>query len=213
MKDNLLKPLATFFILLICAISLARVSMPPTQEKANLPQKQSTATKTAASYRPYKDPKTLNVPINWRKPSQSIPYPKVKRLENDLTIRVSLKGNRVYILRDNHVVYTMVSSAGKYHNGKSYTPTGTFKIQSNRGSSFYNPKLNEGANYWTSFDTDNVCLFHSVPVKTNGKYNKKEAKKLGVTPSSHGCIRLSVPDAYWIMKHVPANTEVIIKNN
>ena len=54
MKDNLLKPLATFFILLICAISLARVSMPPTQERANLPQKQSAATKTAASYRPYK---------------------------------------------------------------------------------------------------------------------------------------------------------------
>nr|WP_224758021.1 L,D-transpeptidase [Limosilactobacillus oris] len=29
---------------------------------------------------------------------------------------------------------------------------------------------------------------------------------------SHGCIRLSIPDAYWIMHNVPTGTRVVIDN-
>lgn len=214
MKNSLLKPLTGLFILLICAISLARVSMPSSQsEEKQKEDRKPLVKKTAASFRPFQDPRDLRVPYNWHQPSETKAYPRIKRLENDLTIRVSLRGNRVYILRENQVVYTMLASGGLFKKGKSTTPTGTFKIQDNRGDSFYNPNLNEGAKYWTSWDKDNVYLFHSIPTKSNGKYNQKEAKKLGIKASSHGCIRLSVPDARWLMKNIPTGTKVIIKNN
>ena len=34
---------------------------------------------------------------------------------------------------------------------------------------------------------------------------------LGIRPSSHGCIRLTVPDALWIMQSVPTGTSVLVK--
>ncbi|RMC24048.1 MULTISPECIES: L,D-transpeptidase [unclassified Lactobacillus] len=214
MKNNLLKPITYFLILLICVISLARISMPnSSNDVSDSSTKKISTLKTPASYRPYHDPKNLRVPYNWRRTSQTGPYPHIKRLENDLTIRVSLKGNRVYILRGNTRVYTMIASAGLFKNGKSLTPTGTFKINHNRGSSFYNPQLNEGAKNWVSWSNDDTYLFHSVPTKSNGKYNINQARKLGVQPGSHGCIRLSVPDSRWIVEHVPAETKVVIKNN
>ncbi|MDF7683051.1 L,D-transpeptidase [Lactobacillus sp. ESL0679] len=214
MKKSLLKPLTFCFVILICVISLARISMPQTQEKASRPTKKETIVKkTAASFRPYQDPSDLRQPYNWCKSSERKPYPKIKSLENDITIRVSLKGNRVYILRNNQRIYTMLASGGVFKNGKSLTPTGTFHIQDNRGESFYNPNLNEGANNWTSWDKKDVYLFHSVPTKDNGKYNLKEAKKLGKQSGSHGCIRLSVPDSAWIMNNIRTGTKVIIKNN
>lgn len=215
MKNSLLKTFTAFCVLLICAISLARVSMPSQQKEVNKTKdaRKTAVIKTAASYRPYQDPKDLRAPFNWKKSSEAKPYPKIKHLENDLSIRVSLKGNRVYILRENKRIYTMISSAGLFKKGKSLTPTGKFKIKNDRGDSFYNPELNEGANNWTSWDKENVYLFHSVPTKSNGKYNIKEAEKLGVKPASHGCIRLSVPDSRWLVENIPAGTKVIIKNN
>ena len=215
MKNSLLKTLTAFCVLLICAISLARVSMPSQQKEVNKTKdaRKTAVIKTAASYRPYQDPKDLRAPFNWKKSSETKHYPKIKHLENDLSIRVSLKGNRIYILRENKRIYTMISSAGLFKKGKSLTPTGKFKIKNDRGDSFYNPELNEGANNWTSWDKENVYLFHSVPTKGNGKYNIKEAEKLGVKPASHGCIRLSVPDSRWLVENIPAGTKVIIKNN
>ncbi|MBA1394597.1 murein L,D-transpeptidase, partial [Lactobacillus sp. XV13L] len=119
----------------------------------------------------------------------------------------------VYIMRDQKPLYTMIASGGLYKNNKSLTPTGTFEIRHDRGDSFYNPKLNEGANNWLSWDDKNIYLFHSVPTKSNGTYNLKQARKLGVKPGSHGCVRLSVPDSRWMVEHIPAGTKVIIKNN
>lgn len=211
MKNSFLKPLTAFFVFLICAISLARVSMPSTWDKS--PNEKTVEKKTAKLYRPYQDPKSMRQPYKWYKSSQTTSYPKIKHLENNLTIRVSLKGNRVYILREDQVIYTMLSSSGTFKDGKSMTPTGTYQIQPDRGESFYNPNLNEGAKNWTSWDQKNNYLFHSVPTKENGKYNKKAAQKLGVKPSSHGCIWLSVADSRWLMKHIPADTKVVIKNN
>lgn len=214
MKNSLLKTLTAFCVLLICAISLARISMPSQITKEHKTTDKKTAViKTAASFRPYQDPKDLRAPFNWKKSSETKPYPKIKHLENDLTIRVSLKGNRVYILRNGKRIYTMIASAGLFKKGKSLTPVGTFKIKNDRGDSFYNPDLNEGANNWTSWDKQNVYLFHSVPTKNNGKYNVKEAEKLGVKPASHGCVRLSVPDSRWLVEKIPAGTKVIVKNN
>lgn len=100
----------------------------------------------------------------------------------------------------------MVISSGKANS----TPKGEFAIQSERGNSFYNPNLKEGANYWTSFLDHGVYLFHTVPTIVDGSYNIKEAKKLG-HPASHGCIRMTIPDAKWINVNAPVGMKVIIK--
>ena len=147
-----------------------------------------------------------------KKKSEIKKYPKIKPNEQDLTLRVSLKGNRTYLLRKGKVLYTMLSTGGIYKKGKSLTPTGTYKIQNGRGDSFFNYNLGEGANNWTSWSPDNVYLFHSVPTKADYSYNLKEAAKLGRTQGSHGCIRLSVPDSKWLMDNIPDGTKVVIKD-
>ena len=86
-----------------------------------------------------------------------------------------------------------------------------FNIQSERGDSFYNQSLHEGANNWTSFKDHGVYLFHSVPTDAHGNYKAREGNKLGHRPASHGCIRLSVPDSLWFKDHIPTGTQVTIK--
>lgn len=140
----------------------------------------------------------------WKYPSEDKPYPVISNY-NNINIIVSLNKQRVYIKNGNDTLYTMYCSSG-IHNS---TPKGTFTI-CNRGNNFYNNNLNEGANYWTSFTNDNVYLFHSVPTMSDGNYNIKESQKLG-KPASHGCIRLSVPDAEWINDNIPNGTKVVIK--
>ena len=93
---------------------------------------------------------------------------------------------------------------------KSVTPTGTFYAQQERGDSFFNQSLKEGANYYVSWKNHGEYLFHSVPTKADGKYNEHEAAKLGKTQGSHGCIRLSVPDAQWMEKNLPVGTKIEI---
>ncbi len=131
---------------------------------------------------------------------------------------MSLSKNRTYLCDGNKVIYTMYSTGGMYHRdsktGKkvSYTPTGTFYVQAERGDHFFNNSLNEGANYYTSWLNHGEYLFHSVPTKADGSYNLKEAAKLGKSTGSHGCIRLSVPDAKWMMENLKVGTKVQIKD-
>lgn len=156
----------------------------------------------------------MRTPINWRLPSETVAYPDLKQL-NDFWIKVVISKNRVYLMDGKKVVYTMYASAGEYERQadgkkKSTTPTGTYYIQAERGDSFYNPTLSEGANYWTSWLNHGEYLFHTVPTDANGNYKVTEAKKLGKKPASHGCIRLSVADAKWINQNVPQGTKVVI---
>lgn len=156
-------------------------------------------------------------PINWQKSSEMVAYPDVSKVKH-LNVKVSISKNRTYICDGNKVIYTMYSSAGRYDkksaSGKriSDTPTGTFHVQAERGDHFYNAKLHEGANYYTSWLNHGEYLFHSVPTLANGSYNLKEARKLGKSTGSHGCIRLSVPDAKWMMENLKQGTKVQIVN-
>lgn len=153
----------------------------------------------------------MRTPINYYESSETVGYPNVSQLSN-LWIHVEIGKNRVFIMNGNNIAYVMYCSAGYYQNGRSTTPTGTYYIQSERGNSFYNGGLGEGANYWTSFLGHGVYLFHSVPTTVNGSYNQAEAAKLGVSTGSHGCIRLSVSDAKWFMNNIPTGTRVVINN-
>lgn len=153
----------------------------------------------------------MRMPIDYRQPSEYAPYPNVRQL-NNFWINVRIRQNKVYLMNGNNVVYTMYCSAGYYDHGISTTPTGTYYVQAERGNSFYNGSLGEGANYWTSFLEHGVYLFHTVPTDANGNYKPYEASQLGINQGSHGCIRLSVPDAYWFMHNVPTGTKVVIEN-
>lgn len=157
----------------------------------------------------------MRTPIDWRKSSETVPYPDLDHVKN-LWVKVNLKTNRTYLYDGPKVIYTMYCTGGIYQKDpktgkmKSATPTGTFHVQQERGDRFYNAKLQEGANFYTSWLNHGEYLFHSVPTKADGSYNRVEAAKLGKTQGSHGCIRLSVPDARWMEQNLPVGTKVEI---
>ena len=145
-------------------------------------------------------------PIDWLKPSQQVDYPD-PAAHPGLSLEVSLQDQRVYVRDGSQLLYTMYASTGMDDS----TPRGSFRIQSERGDHFYNPSEGMGARYYTSFLNHGVFLFHSVPTDSKGGYIKEEADMLGIRPGSHGCIRLTVPDARWIMQSVPTGTPVLVK--
>lgn len=224
MRKNIIVGIACIVIAFGAIIGLAKACAPKADPSQDAVSNQTQSSKVKKStkkkntpnneiFRPYKDPKDLRKEGTWKEKSEKKKHPKIDPNEKDLTLRVSLEGNRTYLLRKGKVIYTMLSTGGIFKKGKSLTPTGTYSIQSGRGDSFFNYNLNEGANNWTSWSPDNVYLFHSVPTLGDGSYNLKEAAKLGRTQGSHGCIRLSVPDSRWIVENIPDGTKVVIKNH
>ena len=93
------------------------------------------------------------------------------------------------------------------------TPTVNDHIQAERGQSFFRANSGEGARYWVSWKKHGEYLFHSVPVNRQGQYLVSEAQSLGKTANSHGCIRLSVPDARWLYQNIKQGTKVVITNS
>lgn len=170
------------------------------QESANKSSQQR-ATKLANAKKAADKKAALNL---WKNPTGGA-YPKLKS-GNTLKLTVSLDKQRVYLDDEttNKRLYTMVCSSGKDNT----TPKGTFAVQE-RGDSFFNGELNEGANYWVSWLYHGVYLFHSIPTDASGNYEVKEGEKLG-QPASHGCIRLSVPDAKWLFDNIPQGTTVVV---
>lgn len=133
-------------------------------------------------------------------------YPNLFGIDaNHLQINVDLKKQRVYIYANNNLVYTMIVSSGMNNS----TPKGDFRI-GRRGYHFYNRIEGMGGDYWVGF-IGAKYLFHSVPTRANfGDYIVEEAQKLGA-PASHGCVRLSVPDANWFYTNIPDGTAVHIE--
>ncbi|MCI1965634.1 MAG: L,D-transpeptidase [Oscillospiraceae bacterium] len=133
----------------------------------------------------------------------------LEKAAKPLKIDVSLQDQKVRVLdAESRLVQEFLCSSGKEG---SETPIGTFTIaegSKSRGMSFYNPRVQEGAYYWTRFY--NAYLFHSVPFDENEEMEPEEAAKLG-TPASHGCIRLTTENAKWIYDHIPAGTKVVIQ--
>lgn len=178
---------------------------------------QSAQTVQADSVTQAGDSAHMRTPIDWHKSSETVPYPDLKTVKN-FWIKVSLKHNRTYLYDGSKLLYTMYSTGGMYQKDpqtgqmKSMTPTGTFYAQAERGDTFFNQSLNEGANYWVSWKDHGTYLFHSVPTVAGGAYNAKEAAKLGKSTGSHGCIRLSIPDAKWMAANLPVGTKIVIQD-
>ncbi len=128
-------------------------------------------------------------------------------MKNRMWVAVDLEGtHNVTVYRDREPIRTFRASGGKV---STPTPLGTYYVY-NRGYSFYNARLNEGAYYWVQFS--GPFLFHSIPFDASGKIIEEEAEKLG-RPASHGCVRLSLEDARWFYENVPNGTMIVIYNN
>ncbi|MGK0606634.1 L,D-transpeptidase [Enterococcus gilvus] len=182
-------------VLLMCFFAISNKA----DNRSNSDQKKNT--NTVSSHKVNK--KKYEEKIDWRKPSENKPYPS---LTMEDYVLVDTKKNRAYIKNGNKVLYTMYCSTG---SEKSPTPTGEFTIQE-RGEHFYNYQSGEGANYYVSFKDHGVYLFHSVPVDENGDYIESEASELGKSSNSHGCVRLSVPDAKWFYENAIEGMKVEI---
>ncbi|WP_336269342.1 L,D-transpeptidase [Lactococcus lactis] len=146
----------------------------------------------------------------WKLSSELRSYPDLTKFSN-MSLEVSISKNITYLKSNNKTIYTFYSSAGVDNT----TPTGTFAIQAETSPSFYNSGEGEGANYAVSWLEHGVYLFHSIPTDSNGNYIVSEAKKLGKSPASHGCVRLSVSDSNWLYEQalsgaLPVGTPVII---
>ncbi|WP_427910919.1 L,D-transpeptidase [Pediococcus parvulus] len=143
--------------------------------------------------------------VNWKKSSETKAYPDLTKYSN-VWIQVSIAKQRVYIRNNKKRLYTMYATTG----AKNSTPTGTYHIQAERGEFFYNAQSKEGAKYYVSWKDHGVYLFHTVPTNSQGQFIVKEAKKLGKKANSHGCVRLSVPDAKWIYTNIKEGIKVVI---
>lgn len=122
-----------------------------------------------------------------------------------LTVYVSIQDQKVTVVdAKNLVVQVFPCSTGM----EGYeTPTGNYTV-TNRGESFYNKGLKEGAYYWTQFYGN--YLFHSLPFDENREMIAGEAEKLG-QPASHGCVRLSMDNAKWFYDNIKNDTKVVIQ--
>lgn len=118
-------------------------------------------------------------------------------------VKLDSDRHRVDVYQGDALVRTMIASGGRPGHE---TPAGVFRIQ-NRGYHFFSQKYQEGAYYWVRIFGN--YLFHSVPVDIDGNVIQEEAEKLGC-PASHGCVRLSFPDAQWFYETVPDGTLVVI---
>lgn len=170
--------------------------------------------------------KNMRLPIAWDQPSELLPYPDIKQAVHSkkkaeqIWLLVSPEKQRVYVRQGPYTLYTMYASmAQNFDSTKDYqqTPTGEFKLQKQRGAEYFDATRNYGAKYWTSFKGQGLYRFESVPFDQAGQVLMAQAERLGKRPTekknieAYGSIRLSVPDAEWIMKNLPPNTKVFIE--
>lgn len=94
---------------------------------------------------------------------------------------------------------------------RKITPKGTFKMGAYhvRFSMFANDKTY--GQYWTQIK--GAIYFHTILYKKKNAATYKEDiwEKLG-TMDSHGCVRLTVPDARWMWYNIAPGTECIIRS-
>ena len=140
----------------------------------------------------------------WNYPSQLTAYPNLNQYRN-VNIEISKAKQRVYIKSGNTVVYTMYCSTANPSLGT--TPSGNYAVQAEHGANLYEDGYAIAKTY-TSWLYHGIYLFHSVVFNPNGTVNVAQAAQLGKTPQSHGCVRLSIPDARWIYNTIPVGTPV-----
>ena len=135
----------------------------------------------------------------WREGPQSPPV--IARTERyrstsavGKSIIVSLADQRVYFFENGVIVNILRCSTGA-----SGTPTGNYRILDHRGTV-------SGCNYWMDWKPN--YGMHAWP-----SYLGEYEENLGVTPRSHGCIRLHPLEANWPYNWAPDGTPLTVIPN
>ena len=132
----------------------------------------------------------------WQEGQPSAPVqarPQIYRRASQVgkSILVSLADQRVYFFENGVIVNIFRCSTGA-----GGTPTGNYSILAHRGTV-------SGCNYWMDWRPN--YGMHAWP-----SYLGEYEQNLGVTPRSHGCIRLHPLEAYWPYEWAPDGTPLSV---
>ena len=128
-------------------------------------------------------------------------------------VLVVLSEQRVYVYNTRkRLIATMPVSTG----ADDTTPVGTFKVFSKSAQAYYSPNPGERMKYMTRFtkgrEGDNIG-FHGIPYRVTPKGDIPMFTPVGVTPVSHGCVRMRVSDAKWLFNNIKLGSVVRVVNS
>ena len=146
-------------------------------------------------------------------PASATPVPP-KPPEYSLEVDVVNQVTKVY-KRDENGDFTVLDRCFLCSTGTKAFPStlGTFTLTERRALWASFPKWGNGtAQYWTQINES--IAFHSVIYEDYDatKLNTSSFRKLG-SRASHGCIRLTLPDARWIYNNCGPGTQVWIHDD
>ncbi len=116
------------------------------------------------------------------------------------------KGNKVmtvYDREDDTIVRQMLCTIGK---AETPSPRGTFKMGKHRVRFGRFVDFDCCAQYWTEI-TRNVYIHSVLYREKNAKTLIRQSYRELGKAASHGCIRLTVPDAKWIYENIAPGTK------
>ena len=125
-------------------------------------------------------------------------------------VKVVLSEQRVYAYnKRRRLIASFPASTG----ADDTTPVGRFKVFSKSAQAYYSPNPGERMKFMTRFtkgrEGDNIG-FHGIPYRVTPKGDIPLYTPLGITPVSHGCVRLKVSDAKWLFQNMPLGAEVLV---
>ncbi len=128
-------------------------------------------------------------------------------------VEISISKQKVYVYEWHYGTYSKLVKTMTCTTGTTETPTplGTFKMGGPCGRWYFFKKFDCWAQYASRIVGG--ILFHSViySEKDVSTLRQSTVNALG-TRASHGCVRLSVENAEWIYRNIPAGTTCRIYN-
>lgn len=128
-------------------------------------------------------------------------------------VEISISKQKVYVYEWHYGSYSKLVKTMTCTTGTTETPTplGSFKMGGPCGRWYYFKKFDCWAQYASRIVGG--ILFHSViySEKDVSTLRQSTVNALG-TRASHGCVRLSVENAEWIYRNIPAGTTCRIYN-
>ena len=125
-------------------------------------------------------------------------------------VKVVLSEQRVYAYNNRR---RLIASFPASTGADDTTPVGRFYVFSKSAQAFYSPNPGERMKFMTRFtkgrEGDNIG-FHGIPYRVTPKGDIPLYTPLGITPVSHGCVRLKVSDAKWLFQNMPLGAEVLV---
>ena len=124
---------------------------------------------------------------------------------------VDVSEQRVYVGKWTGKDYSKIVKKFKCSTGKASSPTplGTYHAAGITGAEWYYFRAYNCYAKWATRIVGGI-LFHSITFNSKKKKVGSEST-LGHRAASHGCIRLSIPDAKWIYHHCPSGTTVVVR--